>query len=157
VTGVLYSFDTSVLINGRRDLLPPDVFPTPWALIEQMIVTGSIRAVDVVRDELAKKDDTTKIWAEAQVDLFVPLEGDIQVATTRTLAAHPRLIGRGGARNAADPFVIGLARARSGVVVTEETRTSNPTSNPRIPDVCNALGVRCVNLVGFIREQGWRF
>lgn len=52
MTDLLYSFDTSVFINGRRDLLPPEVFPTLWANIEQMIVVGSIRAVDVVRDEL---------------------------------------------------------------------------------------------------------
>lgn len=28
MTDLLYSFDTSVLINGRRDLLPPEVFLT---------------------------------------------------------------------------------------------------------------------------------
>jgi Domain of unknown function (DUF4411) len=54
VTGTLYSFDTSVFINGRRDLLPPKVFPTLWANIEQLIADGVIRSVDVVRDELAR-------------------------------------------------------------------------------------------------------
>jgi hypothetical protein len=52
VSDLLYSFDTSVFINGRRDLLPPEIFLTLWANIEQMIAAGSIRAVDVVHDEL---------------------------------------------------------------------------------------------------------
>ena len=37
MTDLLYSFDTSVFINGRRDLLPPEVFPTLWVNIEQTI------------------------------------------------------------------------------------------------------------------------
>lgn len=156
MTDLLYSFDTSVLINGRRDLLPPEVFLTLWANIEDMIVAGTIRAVDVVREELGRRDDSTKTWADAQAELVVTLDQDIQLATTETLTRHPKLVGKGGQRNGADPFVIGLAWARDGIVVTEETPTNN-IDRPRIPDVCGAMGVRCVNLVRFIRDQGWTF
>lgn len=45
---------------------------------------------------------------------------------------------------------------RKGVVVTEELRSGNLTK-PKIPDVCDALGVPCLNLVGFVRAQGWTF
>ena len=41
-------------------------------------------------------------------------------------------------------------------VVTEETPSRNLTK-PKIPDVCQAMGVPHVNLVGFIQEQGWVF
>ena len=156
MSDLLYSFDTSVFINGRRDLLPPEIFLTLWANIEQMIAAGTIRAVDVVRDELGRRDDATRAWAAAQEGLFVTLDEDVQAATSKTLAAHPKLMGRGGGRHAADPFVIGLARAHSGIVVTEKTPTSN-LERPQIPDACSALGVRCVNLIGFIRDQGWTF
>jgi len=72
------------------------------------------------------------------------------------LAQHPKLMGTGGNRNAADPFVIGLAHARGCVVVTEET-LSGRLDKPRIPDVCIALGLPWTNLVGFIGQQGWQF
>jgi hypothetical protein len=65
-------------------------------------------------------------------------------------------MGAGGGRNAADRFVIGLARARGRVVGTEET-LSGRLDKPRIPDVCSALGVAWMNLVGFIGQQGWQF
>ena len=65
-------------------------------------------------------------------------------------------MGRGGGRNAADPFVIGLARARGGTVVTEETLSGN-LERPRIPDVCDAVGVPWLNLIGFVSAQGWSF
>ena len=30
-------------------------------------------------------------------------------------------------------------------------------ASPKIPVVCEALGVRCLTTVEFIQEQGWRF
>ncbi len=154
--GLLYSFDTSALLNGRRDLLPPEVFPSLWVNIDVMIAEGQIRCVDVVKHELAKKDDAVLKWAGARSKLFVPLEEDIQMATRRVLREHPKLTGVGAGRNAADPFVIGLALARSCTVVTEERRTGNVT-RPKIPDVCDALDVPCISLVEFLRNQGWSF
>lgn len=153
----IYSFDTSVIINGRRDLLPPNVFLSPWARIEDMIANGDIRCTDVVRDELVRRDDDACSWAKAQDGLFLPLSEELQLKSAAVLGAHPRLAGKGGGRNMADPFVIGLAMTFvGGVVVTEETLSGN-LDKPRIPDVCNALGVKWVNLVGFITEQGWQF
>lgn len=65
-------------------------------------------------------------------------------------------MGRGGGRNEADPFVIALAIARDGVVMTEET-LSGSLDKPRIPNVCAALDIRCLSLVEFVREQNWTF
>ncbi|MGW7534079.1 DUF4411 family protein [Amycolatopsis sp. NPDC054798] len=152
----MYSFDTSAILNGRRDQLPPSVFSTLWQRIEALIAEGTIRSVEIVRDELGKRDDDANTWARAQADLFVPLEQDIQLATRKILHAHPKMMGTGGGRNGADPFVIGLALARTGVVVTDETFSGN-LAKPRIPDVCKAVSVPCVNLVGFVQAQGWKF
>lgn len=151
-----YSFDTSSLLNGQRDLLPPEVFPSMWDNLQVLIGSGDVRCVDVVREELGRRDDDVAAWARSQTGLFVPLEPDVQVATRNVLSAHPQLVGQGGGRNAADPFVIGLAVARGGVVVTEETLRGR-IDKPKIPDVCDALGVPWMNLVGFVRTQGWRF
>lgn len=156
MTGGLYSFDTSVFIKGRRDILPPEVFATLWTNIEQAIASGIVRASDEVWREIGRRDDAIKAWASDQTDLFIPLDEDIQAATRRVLDAHPKLMGRGGGRNEADPFVIALACIRNAVVVTEETPTGN-LDKPRIPDVCDALGIRCIGLVQFAREQCWVF
>ncbi|MGH2671007.1 MAG: DUF4411 family protein, partial [bacterium] len=99
--------------NGRRDLLPPEIFPTLWSNIEEMIAAGVIRAVDVVRDELARRTDEVTAWVKGQTGLFLPLDEEVQKATSAVLTLHPKLMGKGGGRNAADPFVIGLARART--------------------------------------------
>jgi predicted nucleic acid-binding protein len=156
LTDEFYSFDTSAILNGRRDLFRPTVFQTLWAQIEDAIVAGQIRSVDEVRNELNRRDDDARQWADAQGDLFVPLELPIQQSAAQILNLHPRLVSQGGRRSAADPFVIALAMVHNGTVVTEETARGNLTS-PRIPDVCGDLGVPCLNLMGYIEAQGWTF
>lgn len=153
---MIYSFDTSSLLNGQRDLLPPGTFPTVWQNIEAMIAAGSIRAIDLVRDELTARADDVNDWARRQSRLFVPLTEDVQLAVRDVLVEHQRIIGIGSGRSGADPFVIALARTCGGTVVTEETPSRNLTK-PKIPDVCQAMGVRQLNLLGFIQEQGWVF
>lgn len=150
----LYSFDSGAIINGRRDIFMPKTFGPLWAQIEGMIATGQVRAVDEVRREVMKKDDDAAKWAKAQVGLFVPLERDIQIATKQVLAAHPRLLGIGGGpRNGADAFVIGLALARGGTVVTQEVPRN--LDKPKIPDVCEAMNVPWMTLPHFVDHQGW--
>lgn len=150
----LYSFDSGAFINGRRDIFIPTTFGAIWTKIEGMIATGQVRAVDEVRIEVTKKDDDSARWAKSQRGLFVPLEQDIQIATKKVLALHPKLLGSGGgARNGADAFVIGLALARGGTVVTQETPRN--INKPRIPDVCDAMGVPWRTLPKFVDEQGW--
>ena len=154
MTDVLYSFDTSAILNGRRDLFRPTVFHTLWAQIEDAIVAGQIRSVDEVQRELARRDDDTRQWADAHGDLFVPLELPIQQSATQILNLRPRLVGQGGRRSAADPFVI--AMVNNGTVVTEENATGN-MNRPHIPDVCSDLGAPYLNLMEYIEAQGWTF
>lgn len=151
-----YSFDTSSILNGRRDLLRPTTFPTLWQNIETMITAGSIRCVDLVLAELKQREDESHAWAKSQAGLFEPLTLEVQQAVRAVLAQHPKMVGVGSGRSGADPFVVALALARGGVVVTEETLTRN-LAKPKIPDVCGAMRVPCVNLADFVRDQGWVF
>lgn len=149
-----YSFDTSAIINGRRDIFLPSTFGAVWDAIEKMVAAGDIAAVDEVKRELQRRSDDAFRWAKSCKSLFVPLDHDVQMATREVLAAHPRLIGISGSmRSAADPFVIGLALARGGTVVTEEHRAN--LKKPKIPDVCEAMGIPWLTLPHFVDKQGW--
>jgi hypothetical protein len=149
----LYSFDTIAFIESWHRRLPPATFPTFWERLDVLINGRSVQAVDEVREEVARRDDELKQWLKTRSHLFVPLEPDIQQATRTVLERAERLVGAGSGRSAADPFVIALALARAGVVVTEEQRRG-PN---KIPAVCDGLGVRCLSTVEFIQEQGWIF
>lgn len=121
-----------------------------------MIEAGEILAVDEVKHEIRRKDDEVAAWVRTQRGLFVPLEHDIQQATKEVLAACPRLMAQHGAsRNSADPFVVGLALARGGTVVTQES-VANSARRPKIPDACIAVGVPWMTLPEFVDAQGWQ-
>ncbi len=150
-----YCFDTSALIECWTRSYPPDVFPGLWRNLESLVAHLQVICPEEVRTELRRQDDELVKWAEARSYIFVPLDADIQTATSEVLAEHPLLMKATKNRNGADPFVIATARVRHATVVTDE-RGGTPTK-PKIPSVCNAMNVRCIDVLQFIREQGWSF
>ena len=149
-----FSFDTSALLEGWVRRYPPDVFPGFWRRLDRLIEDGLAFAAEEVLVELEKKDDDVYAWARDRPDFFVPLDESTQLAVVEVLEVHPELVKSGGSRSAGDAFVVGLAKARSMSVVTGEQPTGN-LKRPRIPDVCQALGIPCLSLLQFIRHQGW--
>jgi len=106
--------------------------------------------------ELERQDDELCEWARQHVQ-FVALDEAIQIAATETLARFPRLVDANRSRSLADPFIIGLARARGLTVVTTEKAAATPGHRrPKIPDVCASFGVRCYSPLEMFRELGWR-
>lgn len=151
-----YSIDTSSLINAWWRLYPPDVFPAVWGNLDGLIEDGSLRATEEVLHELRRQHDELYEWARARPAMFVEIDDPAQEEVRAILNDHPRLVQAPRGRSAADPFVIALARLNEAVVVTEETRSPNP-SRPKIPNVCDSLGVRTFNFLDLIRENRWVF
>lgn len=139
-------------------LLPTRLFPSLWERFDDLIKSGNIIATEEVLIELERKDDDVHRWALERRQMFVPMYGNIQQAAISILAKYPRLIDNRKNRSSADPFVIALAQAQREdcAVVTYETHSNSP-DRPRIPDVCDALGIRCINVSELIQEEGWRF
>lgn len=106
--------------------------------------------------ELEKKDDEVHKWAKDHPQLFVLIDMDIQQVVSDILENHERLVDKRKNRTSADPFVIALAQINNACVVTGEHPTNN-IEKPNIPDVCNVLGIRYINFLSLIREQGWIF
>ena len=151
-----YSIDTSAILECWVRWYPPDVFPSLWTKIDQLIDDGVLIASDEVKEELSKKDDEVFDWAKKRSRMFVPLTTEIQKAAAEILSKFDRLVDSRKDRSEADAFVIALAKVENCSVVTAE-RHSGTATRPRIPNVCEYYGIRCVNILQFIREQGWRF
>ena len=52
--------------------------------------------------------------------------------------------------------MIAVAKIRKLSVVTGEKRKGNP-ARPKIPDVCEAYGIKCLNLLELMKSEGWKF
>jgi hypothetical protein len=116
---------------------------------------GTILAVDEVFRELEKKDDVALQWLKARRGMVVALDTEIQQRVAAILSVHPRLIDTRRNRSSGDPFVIALAQARGGSVVTGE-KPSGVIAKPNIPDVCAVLKIPCMNVLTMFRNEGWR-
>ena len=114
---------------------------------------GRLRSVDEVKIELDAQDDYVAEWAGKNEQMFVPLEEDIQIAARNLLADHPTLVDLRKRKGSADPFLIGAAQSRGGVVVTEEKPSGGP-GRVKIPNVCDALNIECVPLLELIKREG---
>lgn len=151
-----YSIDTSSLIEAWHRRYPQDVFPALWSGLDDLISANRLQASDEVLVELRKKDDELHTWAKARPNLFQALDEPIQLAVAEILSVHPRLVNNQKGRSQADPFVIALARVRRFTVVTNEVALGS-LDRPRIPDVCKAMGMECINILGLIRAERWTF
>jgi hypothetical protein len=145
-----FCVDTSGWLDGWHRYYPPDVFPSLWLKIEECVERGDMISSEEVYVELAKKDDDLLDWMKKRKAMLIPAEERIQRRMLSILEAHPRLVDTLKGRSQADPFVIATAIESQSVVVTGES-FGNAT-RPRIPFVCEAMGVRCIGFLQMIRE-----
>ena len=66
-----------------------------------------------------------------------------------------RRLNNTGSFGPADPWVIAYAYPYQGVVVSEEKPRASGRGDVKIPDVCEQLGVRHVNLLELFRVEGF--
>ncbi len=134
------------------------MFQDYWDQVGLLIDKDEIKSPDEVLREIKKKEgDELHRWVKTKADkLFHPLDELVQESVTEILSKFPRMVMEYRDRNAADPWVIGLARVIGDTVVTEEVRRGTK-DKPSIPFVCDHFKVPCINTLDFIRAQGWRF
>jgi hypothetical protein len=152
---VPYSIDTSGLLDGRRRYYPPSVFAGLWEDIEDLIQAGGLAPEEVLHD-LEKQDDAVHAWVSTQPELFVPLDNDIQIATTEIMTVFNEWVPADQSRNVADPFVVALARVRGCPVVSGEHWSNSPyPAKVAIPNVCAHFGLRHMTFLEVVRDLQW--
>lgn len=150
-----YVFDSNIFINLQRRQ-PIDVFPSLWAKIGELMDNGIVISSREVYDEIMIGGDDLEKWAKERKECFLPSDVPVQQDVRAILSTHRGLVEGGKKKNSADPFVIALAKQQRCKVVTEEVPSHNMAA-PKIPDVCNAYHIECVDFIGFAREEKFAF
>lgn len=154
---MMYSVDTSGWLDGWERDYPIDVFPTMWQMIDDLVADGKLVSSEEVYIEIEKKSDGLHPWIKDRKDkILYPITDEVQEIVSELLEQHPRLVDTLKGRSQADPFVIATAEHLNAVVVTGERRTGN-LNKPKIPDVCDQRGVRCITFLEMLRELGFKF
>jgi len=154
--GRTYCIDTSALID-LADLYPKDVFPTLWTNMEQAVREGRLISPHEVLEELKAyqgSKEEPRAWAKAHTKMFIHLTDEQVGVASNILAAHPDLVDPDKTVPDADPFVIALAKTEGAAVVTSE-KPAKAGQPPKIPNVCMATQVSCLDLLEFFRAMGW--
>jgi hypothetical protein len=151
----VYCIDTSAFLDGYSRYYPPDVFPTLWNQMSGFTGSGRIISPRDVLIELEKRDDAAHAWAKQHRSIFIEVDRFQEAQVRQILAQYPRLVGAGRGRNQADSWVIALAQTQGGMVVTGERGGTD--LKPKIPYICDQLGVARLPFLEMLRREGWSF
>jgi hypothetical protein len=162
---IVYCIDTSALVDLKR-LYPLDIFPLLWKKLDDLIQKGRLIAPDRVLKELERRDDELLAWVKARKQMFKEISSQHLRLVSEIVAEFPDLVDVNKDTEEADPFVISLVMAENEpdqkrlfndryVVVTQEKRRRG-TGRNKMPDICDAKGIPCLNLLDLFREEKWR-
>lgn len=156
MTSAAYVLDSSFLIKLHREQ-PVELYPTLWARIADLLSSGEALVPREAAREIERKTDDLHAWLRRHSGAVVEATAD-EIETVLTIGqAHPGWVR--GQRNAADPFIIAAAVARSATIVTDERQSGyrGGEANLRIPTVAQEFGVECITPTELVRRCGWTF
>ena len=152
---ILHIIDTCVLVNIR------DIHKDSskiWEAFAAEIEADRLKSVRQVLDELerrwpdifAKVKPFKKTILIPDAELYAP---DVIAEIRDIQKYHPNLINPLAGGNPADPFLIGVAKVKVGIVVTDE-KSKGPGHKSKIPYVCTNRNVGWIDGNGYWKGLG---
>ena len=157
-----YCFDTDCFIEPWNKFYSYKSHKSYWEdFVLSEIRNKNVIILKEVYDELGRKDDDLFRWLKGHKSkdsniIIVDVDRDLVRRVQSLLEKYQKLISSGRGRSSADPFLIEYARRNNFSVVTLEN-ASNNLNKPKIPDVCNEEGVKCINFHEYIDRIGVSF
>jgi Domain of unknown function (DUF4411) len=145
--------DTSALVAAWYERYKPNRFPKLWEQLDQLFQEGRLVSSTLVLRECSKqRSEELHDWLQPRSAMFQVPDETVQGQVDHIVNTDTGLVAAGKEKFQADPFVIAQAKVSGYTVITEET---GPTSLGKIPGVCNAMKVECVNLMQLIDAEDW--
>ena len=164
-----YLLDSNIYINFYERYYQAKYFPTFWSKLPN-ILNEYVVIPRIVVDENYQDAEFRK-WIDKNItkDLLDHKKYAKQwsevlqyVENCKYYKSAALIDDRGWAHEKiADPWLIAIAKERELTIVTSEVRNPNlhnPNGNraAKIPDVCDELGVKCIDMNGFFEEINLR-
>ena len=155
---MIYVFDSNTLINIFNHYYL-ERFPSFWGNFNDLISKQTIISVQEVRRELEGRGDRLSDWAKSHSELFLPPNAEESSFITEIFEVrHFRILIQKKQQYiegpVADPFIIAKAKVSNGCVVTQEKNTEHAA---KITNVCDYVGIPCINLEDFMKKENWTF
>lgn len=157
---MIYLLDTNIFITAKNEL-PMDVYPSFWRTLSQLGANGSFRSIKKVEDEIRKGKDELVDWIDCNLPKDFFIAGNAETLTALSTVSQWAITNRVYTQAAkvefvsvADSWIIAEALSQSVTVITHETPDPSCRKRVKIPDVCNAVGVRFCDLNTAFRNLG---
>ena len=157
----VYWLDTSVLIESRRKYHKRERLPQFWSWLDKQRRDGVVKMPHAVFKEVCDGNDWLVDWCKRRQSNGLDIQHDAAIQTAykqlqvyvgnRWRHAPHQIIefSRG-----VDGWVIAAARAKGGIVVSEEDRAKKSDSNSiKIPNLARDFAERkCIDTFGMLDE-----
>lgn len=157
--GDKFMLDSSVFMTAHRLRYPFDVAPSFWKqLVEK--ASDKIVIIEKVQKEILRGNDLLADWYKTESNNFTVLN----IPDREVINAYRKIISfvnesdkytplaKEEFASVADSWLCAYALAYDEIIVTEEIYDANIKNNVKIPNVCEEFGIRCINLLQFIRK-----
>lgn len=148
----IYCIDTSALIAAWYERYKPKRFPKLWDEFDKLIGQGRLVSSLLVQAECEKRSPELHDWLKEREAMFIAPDQAIQQRVQHVLNTYKGLVAAGKEKFAADSFVIATAEVLRHTLITEETGAD---SLRKIPGVCNAMKIPCINLMQLFDAEDW--
>ncbi|MFH1297348.1 MAG: DUF4411 family protein [Bacteroidota bacterium] len=164
----IYIVDSNFFIQAHRATYPLDIATGFWNKVRQLAESEIIVSIDKVKKELYDKNDELESWCRANLpDDFFKDTKDVMTEYSRVSAwaismnhhYMPSAINEFLDADEADAFLISysLSDIRNRHIVTQEISAPQKINRIKIPDCCDAFGVRYITTIEMFRELGETF
>ncbi len=148
----VYCIDTSSLINLKP--FRKDVFPTIWNKLESMARNGELIAPLEVYGEIEIGKDNIHDWCRHNKEMFRDID-ECQIQKLQEVKTkYDKYYWENEINKPrwADPWVIALGICEEAIIVADEKHTKN-----RIPVISSLFGLKCLELIDFLKEIGIKY
>ena len=129
---------------------------TAWMLFEQSVKAGQLATVPMVAEELHRHSPPSHVKLMAIPKFVVPRFSGLVATVAEIIGQFPDLVDEDLEYEPADPWLVAFAVRRRFTVVTNEFPTSfrRKPGAPRIPDVCQAFELECIDMDEMLSRLG---
>ncbi len=152
-----YVLDTNIFIEANNRYYGIDFCPAFWDWISS---NDEVCSIDKVKYELFAREDTVSSWVREHEDLFKIIDNNVEqsLQDVSSWVISQNYIGS-AIRDfflKADYFLIAYAHANNLILITHE-KMENTLNKIKIPNVCQAFNVQCMNTFDMLRQERVKF
>lgn len=158
-----YLVDANTMIEAANVYYTFKRVPGFWDWLAQQCTNGTIKSVSLVKDEIEFPTELVEWVEEREADgFFIDVSSPEIQKAFKEVAKYVMAQNFGPEHKAkfmsgADPWIIAAAKVHNCKVVTQEKSVGANSKKVKIPDICSAVKVVCVNTFAMTDELNASF